>query len=226
MISFAVVALTNEKCTRCGWIIHGNHPAFIRNGNIVCERCNIQIETGESVEPFATVRQVKYATDLGLSFPERITCEEISKLIDDKLNSPAPPNQIAEAATLGITAPSALRTKEIDWAIRQRKNVCKWIMSVVRNATQARWIKYSDAPFSFSAIFPIAETIERDDVLSEAVCGIDEGDTPMAFYREMYRRSIEDEDDWFFFGRGGPDDRHQPLSVRLLYWTPMVSFVD
>jgi hypothetical protein len=112
------MALSPEICQECQKSISRKAVANVWNGErIVCTACYRKLDRErhqcEALEAArsapATERQKAYASDLGIHFPANIRSQEISDLIEQKVNPPAGPELIASARAWGLSPRAAQR---------------------------------------------------------------------------------------------------------------------
>ena len=156
-------------------------------------------------EPPATDRQKKYATDLKISFPDDISSEAISLLIDEALGKtdhlPPTAEQIKRVAALQLDTAGCRTTMDYDVLLGRYHTIEIWAWSVCRHVAKAPWVLFDDVPILVkSNTHSIAIEIMSDEKLREYILDQDHGLCPNEFYDLQEERSVEEASDWYFFG--------------------------
>jgi hypothetical protein len=217
------VALGPETCQECGKAITRKAIAHVWAGErVVCNGCFRKLDREKrdresrerAVSAPATDRQIAYAQDLAIPLWAGITSQQISDLIDAKVNPPASPHLLQVARSWGLDPQPGIRTKYLDNLIWDRRWILGWVYSVLRQLTAARWVVLSDCPVALPVMMQIADAVAGDKVLRRLVDDADSGDPPQWFDDAEESRGIEDNAvAWFFFGGGGPSTRSKVFAL-------------
>src|SRR5687768_8529362 len=98
-----------ETCSECGKTISRKAIAHVWDGQrVVCNGCFRKLDGARRAKEAAaaaarvpaTERQIRYALELGLSFPPDISSQRMSDLIREAVNPPASPELIAKGRAL------------------------------------------------------------------------------------------------------------------------------
>ena len=213
--------LPPETCSECGKTLSRRVLAHVWDGQrIVCTTCRRKFEAARHAAeppPPASASQVRFARELGLTFPDNANAKEMDALITAAVNPPASAELLVKARSLGLDPPDGIRTKrleedicEAEWDAENRRQIVRWVYSVFRQMAGAKWILPSDVPAPAVVFNEIANEIWADEKLRDVVLDIDVGTAPHWFDNAVDDRGIEPcsaDEHWYFFGRDGPSTR-------------------
>lgn len=205
------MSLAPEICQECGKKITARAIANVFGDRITCTTCWRRLtreqqaqeaEARELATP-ATERQIQFARDLGLAWPEGVCKRDMSNLISARLTE----RYRDEAHKIGLTCGPDEDERALRGRIWRRKTVYAWTISVCRHLLKAHWLFHVEAGPLAQQIMPVVLQIEADDRLIDMIDEQDEGYTD-DFLNDLDDRGWEgDTDTWYLFGKDGPSPR-------------------
>jgi hypothetical protein len=156
----------------------------------------------------ATERQINYARDLGIDFPDGLSCAKMSRLIDRHLNPLATEEQKTYADLVGLWYSDQTTQPELQSLIDRFDTARAWVYSVCRHLAKAKWIEYSEVGAAAPVLNEIAIDVITDEKLFDSVCEQEEGwDDRFADRLEDLGIDPNKADRWYFFIRDGASSR-------------------